>query len=174
MAVAARADRLTQNWKEGLKAIEETKFTPGKAIAAAEAKSKGKAVSVHYVILSGKLSIWVHCYANEKCWIVPVDPKTGKATDMREGASADMSCPTASEATRLMEEFKFPLTKAMEVAEAHSKGTALTGKTDVQEGNLTITVSSAVVDKLMLVTVDGKSGKVTKMEEEKRSQQPGG
>ncbi len=159
------ADRFMQHWERSLKSLEETKFTQAKAIEVAEAQTKGKAVSTHNVVLKNTLAIWVHCYADDKCLIVPVDPKSGKAAESWVGVPADLSCSTAAEATKLMAESKASLTKAIETAEAHTKGKAFSSKTDVKDGALTITIGCGVEGKAKVVTIDGKTGQVTKTED---------
>jgi len=158
---AARADRLTQHWKETAKAFTENKFTVAKAIEVAEAESKGKAVSVHTVLLAQKLSIWVHCYGDGKCTVVPVDPKTGKSGTTKTGGSADLSCSTGEEAVRLMDAAKLNIAKAVETAETQSKGKVVAVKTEVKNGALNIVLVTVVGEKAQLISVDGKSGQVT-------------
>ena len=162
--IAARADRLTQHWRETAKVIERTKFSAAKATEVAEAHSKGKAVSIHSVNLKAGLGMWIHCFADDKCMIVRVNPKTGGVDDMTTGVAADLSCRTAADAVKLMDAGKVNMSKTIEAAETHSKGKVVATKTEVTDGVLIFVLVCAVGDKAVLVTVDG-TGKVTKMED---------
>ena len=66
-----------------------------------------------------------------------------------------------------MDEGKLSLSKAIELAEEHSKGKAVAAYCELEDGGLEIEVYCLVGDKIMEVEIDGKTGKVTEMEEAK-------
>ena len=78
------------------------------------------------------------------------------------------TCATSGkDMVKLMEEGKLSLGKAIELAEEHSKGKAVAAHCELEEGGLEIEVYCLVGDKIMEVEIDGKTGKVTEMEEVK-------
>ncbi len=66
-----------------------------------------------------------------------------------------------------MDDGKLSLGKAIELAEKHSKGKAVAAYCELEDGSLGIEVYCLVGDKIMEVEIDGKTGKVTEMEEAK-------
>ncbi len=66
-----------------------------------------------------------------------------------------------------MESGKLSLGKAIELAEEHSKGKAVAAYCELEDGVLEIEVYCLVGEKIMEVEIDGKTGKVTEMEEAK-------
>ena len=66
-----------------------------------------------------------------------------------------------------MDDGKLSLGKAIELAEEHSKGKAVAAYCELEDGDLQIDVYCLVGDKIMEVEIDGKTGKVTEMEEAK-------
>ena len=68
---------------------------------------------------------------------------------------------------KAMDEGKLTLAKAIEKAEAKSKGRAVGALCELEEGKLDIEVWCLVGDKIMEVTVDGKTGEATDTEEVK-------
>ena len=70
-----------------------------------------------------------------------------------------------------MDEGKLSLSKAIALAEEHSKGKAVAAYCELEGGSLEIEVYCLVGDKIMEVEIDGKTGKVTEME--KRDSLPG-
>ena len=77
-------------------------------------------------------------------------------------------CATSSkEMVKSMEEGKLSLGKAIEVAEKHSNGRALAAYCELKGGGLEIDVYCLVGNKIMAVEIDGKTGKVSEMEQEK-------
>ena len=66
-----------------------------------------------------------------------------------------------------MDDGKLSLGKAIELAEEHSKGKAVAAYCALEDGGLEIEVYCLVGDKIMEVEIDGKTGKVTEMEEAK-------
>ncbi len=66
-----------------------------------------------------------------------------------------------------MDDGKLSLGKAIELAEEHSKGKAVAAYCELADGGLEIDVYCLVGDKIMEVDIDGKTGKVTEMEEAK-------
>ncbi len=66
-----------------------------------------------------------------------------------------------------MDDGKLSLGKAIELAEEHSKGKAVAAYCELEDGGLEIEVFCLVGDKIMEVEIDGKTGKVTEMEEAK-------
>ncbi len=73
---------------------------------------------------------------------------------------------------KLMEEGKLSLGKAIEIAEKHSNGRAVAAYCELEGGGLEIEVYCLVGNKIMEVEIDGKTGKVSEMEEKKSL--PGG
>ncbi len=66
-----------------------------------------------------------------------------------------------------MDDGKLSLSKAIELAEEHSKGKAVAAYCELEDGGLEIAVYCLVGAKIMEVEIDGKTGKVTEMEEAK-------
>ncbi|MEK6674237.1 MAG: hypothetical protein AABZ47_01125 [Planctomycetota bacterium] len=161
LSTVAFAGKLTDGWKDTLKAMDEAKLTPAKAVEAAEAHSKGKAVSIMGMLKDKKLTVTVNVIAEGKCKAVTVD-SAGKATGMADAKADDMSCGTGADAVKMMDAAKTTLGKAIAAAEEHSKGKAVAAMSAADS----VTVACAVGDKMMMVTVD-KTGKATKMDEEK-------
>ena len=159
------ASRLTQHWEATAKAFDEHKFTLAKAVELAEAHSKGRAVSVHTVILNEKFRLWVHCAVGNNCAIVRVDPKTSKADEMTVGVPADLSCRTAETTVKLMDEHKIDIVKAAAKAEAASQGKVVAAMTEVVDDALQFVFVTVVGEKGKLVTVAAKTGEVTKTED---------
>ncbi len=71
------------------KAMDDAKLTLGKAIEAAEAASKGKAVGAWSTWEGGKLGFSVYCMVGDKLNSVAVDG-TGKAGKMEEAKMMSM------------------------------------------------------------------------------------
>jgi hypothetical protein len=82
--VYAGCGKCVGDCKKVVKMMDDGKITLGKAIEAAEAHSKGKAVSAHCDAAHGSLQIEVFCMAGEKLMKVSVDGKTGKAGASKE------------------------------------------------------------------------------------------
>jgi len=72
--------------KDVVKAMDAGKVTLSSAIAAAETKSKGKAVAAYSDFEDGKLDFDVYCLVGDKIMAVEVDG-AGKAGDMKEAKS---------------------------------------------------------------------------------------
>ena len=68
---------------------------------------------------------------------------------------------------KLMEEGKLSLAKAVEIAEKHSNGKAVAAYCELEGGGLEIEVYCLVGDKIMEVEIDGKTGKVSEMEQKR-------
>jgi len=68
---------------------------------------------------------------------------------------------------KLMEEGKISLSKAIEIAEKHSNGRAVAAYCELEDGGLEIEVYCLVGNKIMEVEIDGKTGKVSEMEEKR-------
>ncbi len=68
---------------------------------------------------------------------------------------------------KLMDEGKLSLGKAIELAEKHSNGKAVAAYCELEGGDLEIEVYCLVGNKIMEVEIDGKTGKVTEMEEKR-------
>jgi hypothetical protein len=170
----ARADRLTQHWKEALEIMEKEGFTLEDAIKAAESHVNGKAVSIHSVKIDQSFWMWVNCQVEGKCRIVFFDVRSRKITKVQDGQAADMSCAWAEEALKIIEQSKITLLKAIEVAEEYSKGKAASAMSIARDGDLIFRVCCKVGDKPMVVTVDGKTGEGRHMKEAKEQPRPGG
>jgi len=67
----------------------------------------------------------------------------------------------------LMEEGKLSLGKAIEIAEKHSNGRAVAAYCELEGGGLEIDVYCLVGNKIMEVEIDGKTGKVSEMEQKR-------
>ena len=74
---------------------------------------------------------------------------------------------SGNDMVKLMEEGKLSLSKAIEIAEKHSKGKAVAAYCELEGDGLEISVYCLVGDKIMEVEIDGKTGKVSKMEEKR-------
>ena len=68
---------------------------------------------------------------------------------------------------KAMDDGKLTLARAIEKAEAKSKGRAVGALCELEKGKLEIDVMCLVGDKIMEVTVDGKTGEATEMKEVK-------
>ncbi len=68
---------------------------------------------------------------------------------------------------KLMEEGKLSLGKAIEIAEKHSNGRAVAAYCELEGGGLEIEVCCLVGNKIMEVEIDGKTGKVSEMEQKR-------
>jgi len=171
-ALVLAGSKLAENWKDTLKAMDEAKQTPGNAIAAAEAHGKGKAVSVMGSVKDKNVSFAVHVVAGGKCQVVTVD-KTGKATESKDPSAG--ACVGCGDTVKAMDAGKYTLAAAVKAAEEYSKGKAVNAaaETTAKDGTV-VTVACAVGEKLQLVTVDGKTGKATKMEEDAPAPKKGG
>ncbi len=66
---------------------------------------------------------------------------------------------------KLMDEGKLSLGKAIELAEKHSNGKAVAAYCELEGGGLEIEVYCLVGNKIMEVEIDGKTGKVSEMEQ---------
>ena len=66
---------------------------------------------------------------------------------------------------KLMEEGKLSLGKAIEIAEKHSNGKAVAAYCQLEGGDLEFEVYCLVGNKIMEVEIDGKTGKVSEMEQ---------
>jgi uncharacterized membrane protein YkoI len=159
---------MTAGWKDVLKQMDAAKLTPASAVAAAEAHSKGKALGVMGAVKDNKLGITVHCVVDGKCKAVTVD-NTGKATDVKDATSGCKGC---ADSLKAMEGGKVTLASAIKAAEEHSKGKAIAAMAETAAGATNIMVACAVGDKAVIVTVDGKTGKATKMEDDKAATPP--
>jgi hypothetical protein len=73
----------------------------------------------------------------------------------------------AKEILKAMDEHKITLVKAVEVAEKHADGKPVQAAVLMHGKDLMFDVYCVKGDKIMLVTVDGKTGKATKSEEVK-------
>lgn len=147
------------------KALESHKLTLANAILTAQAASKGKAVEARAWLKGNELMVTVRCSANEKCMEVPIDVKTGKAG--KAVAAVDAKAHGAThELVKLMDTNKIELVKAIETAQASTKGIAVMARTRAEkQGALAFDVQCVAADKAYDVIVDGKTGKVTKTRE---------
>ncbi len=68
---------------------------------------------------------------------------------------------------KLMEEGKLSLGKAIEIAEKHSNGKAVAAYCELEGGDLEFEVYCLVGNKIMEVEIDGKTGKVSEMEQKR-------
>jgi len=169
-ALVLAASKLTENWKDVQKAMDEAKITPTKAVEAAEALSKGKAVAVTAAVKDKAVNFTVHTVAGGKCQAVTVD-KAGKAGESKDPSAG--ACAGCGDSVKAMEAGKFSLASAIKAAEDHSKGKAFAASCETKAGNTETQVACAVGDKAVIVTVD-KTGKATKMEDDKPAPKPGG
>ena len=81
--VYAHCGKCAADCKSMVKKMEEGKTSLAKAIEAAEAHSKGKAVGAMGELEAGKFGVEVYCMVGDKLMEVDVDG-TGKATGMKE------------------------------------------------------------------------------------------
>ena len=84
--VYAHCGKCAGSCKDMVKAMETGKTTLSAAIAAAEEKSKGKAVGAYPMMSGDKVSFDVYCMAGDKLMQVSVD-SSGKAGDAKEAKS---------------------------------------------------------------------------------------
>ncbi len=68
---------------------------------------------------------------------------------------------------KLMEGGQLSLGKAIEIAEKHSNGRAVAAYCELEDGGLEIEVYCLVGNKIMEVEIDGKTGKVSEMEQKR-------
>lgn len=84
--VYAHCGKCAGDCKTMAKAMETGKTSLTAAIAAAEEKSKGKAIGAYPTLKDDKLTVDVYCMAGDKLMQVTVD-STGKAGDAKEAKS---------------------------------------------------------------------------------------
>jgi len=84
--VYAQSGKSPADCKTMVKAMETGKTSLTAVIAAAEEKSKGKAVGAYPTLKDDKLTVDVYCMAGDKLMQVTVD-STGKAGDAKEAKS---------------------------------------------------------------------------------------
>jgi len=84
--VYAHCGKCAGDCKNMVKAMETGKTSLTAAIAAAEEKSKGKAVGAYPTLKDDKLTVDVYCMAGDKLMQVTVD-SSGKAGDAKEAKS---------------------------------------------------------------------------------------
>jgi len=171
--VTVRAD-VEQNDK-ALKELQDAKLTIDKAIKTAEEYCEGTAVSAHVKVSKyGGSRVVVRCLADDKCAEVHVGVKDGKALRKREitkpPKDAGDDILKTKDVVTMMEKAKVTLSKAIEAAEKHTKGTAIQAVPSVKEDKLQIVVCCKADDKWLNAFVDGETGKVTKTEEVKKEE----
>jgi uncharacterized membrane protein YkoI len=157
--------------EEALRALEAGKLTLVKAVEAAEDFSKGQAIAARVKMQGKEGEVLVHCQVNGKCMVVPVEIKTGKATKMAEATPKDEKedhVGKATEIVKMLDDAKLTLVKAIDAAEAHAKGKAVGVTSKLEGGKLELLIDCHASGKSFNVTVDGKTGKVTKSEEVKK------
>ncbi len=146
------------------KALDSHKLTLAKAIETAQASTKGRAIEARAWMKGNDLMVRVNCWADDKCMEVPIDAKTGKA-GKAAAMKDDKAHSNGRELIRLMDSGNTALLKAIAAAEAESKGQALEARSLSNKNALTYTIRCATSEKCFDVTVDGKTGKVTKSRE---------
>jgi uncharacterized membrane protein YkoI len=164
LLAASSTARAAGNDEEALKQLEANKLTLAKSVEAAETFSKGKAVAAHVKVDAKTSEVMVDCLVNDKCMEVPVDIKTGKATKMTEaskGERKDEHLGKAKDIAKQLDTDKMTLAKAIEAAETHAKGKALSITPKLKGEKLELTVHTLAGGKAADVTVDAKTGKAT-------------
>jgi hypothetical protein len=167
LPVAARAGEKDD---EALKNLDAAKLTLTKAIQAAETESKGKAIAAHVKVEGAGGQVIVFCEVGGKCMEVPVDIKTGKAAKATEANAKDEKgdhLTKPAEIVKLLSAGNQTLAKIVEAAEASASATgkAISIKPKLSGDKLDYIVKVKAADKWENVTVDGKTGKVTKSAE---------
>ncbi|MEK6675406.1 MAG: PepSY domain-containing protein [Planctomycetota bacterium] len=84
LPVYAHCGKCAGDCKKMTDAMGEAKVTLSKAIEAAEAQGKGKALSANTSMKDGKLEMTVYCLAGDKLQEIHVDGKTGKAGEAKD------------------------------------------------------------------------------------------
>jgi hypothetical protein len=167
LPVTARADGKDD---EALKNLDAAKLTLTKAIQAAETESKGKAIAAHVKVEGTGGQVIVFCEVSGKCMEVPVDIKTGKAAKATEANAKEehgdhISKP--ADIAKALTTGNQTLLKIVEAAEtsASAAGKAISVKPKLTGDKFDYIVKVKASAKWEVVTVDGKTGKVTKTAE---------
>ena len=156
------------NDDEVLKDMEAAKMTLTKAVDTAEKASKGKAVAVHAKMEGKTGTIFVYCMVSGKNMEVPVEIKTGTAGKITEATAKNEKAEHVTKGADILKKLdddKFTLNRAIEAAELSSKGKAISVKPKIDGDKLDLMVKCCAAEKWYNVTVDAKTGKVTKTDE---------
>lgn len=157
---------------EALRQLQQTRMTLARAIAAAEAHSKGRAIAAHVRVEGQTAQVLVHCVVNDKCNIVPVDVRSGKAEKMTEPTPAEEKeahTGRPKDILKALGDEQTTVTRAIEAAE-RGHGQAIAVASRFEGGSLSFVVTCVEDGKTRLVTVDPK-GTVTRVDESRRSEQ---
>jgi len=147
------------------KAMDAGKVTLASAVTAAEAHSKGKAVTALAALDGEKVKFTVHTVGGGKHQDVTVDG-TGKATKMEESKLPPARATQHEEIVKALEASKVTLGTVIAAGETHSKGKAMATIAEVEGGKVSFEVYALAGDKLQEVAVDS-TGKAAGMKEAK-------
>lgn len=145
------------------KQMTDEKVTLVRAIQAAEASTKGKAVHASVRMNGNDLDIRVQCLVGDKCMEVPYNPKTSKTgtpvAATTKNKKTDLNA-RAKDLVKQMTDAKMTLVSAIEAAHKHGNGTVIFANAQRNDGKLSFAVRCVEGDKLQNLVVDGKTGKV--------------
>lgn len=146
-----------------LRQMEAAKRTLKSAVDAAETASKGKAVAAYPKLEDGSTAILVFCEVDGKCVQVPVNIETGEAGEQTPASDSERRgdyVAKAREIAKQLGEHKLTLSKLIETAETHSRGSAVSIRPKSTAGRLEFTLRVKAGGRWQFVVVDGQTGKV--------------
>jgi hypothetical protein len=169
--LASPVARAASHDEDALKQMQEHKLTLAKAVETAETACKGTAIGTH-IKMSGKdAQLIVHCAVGDKCMLVPVDVKTGKAEKATEATPVEEKedhTGKAKDITKALDTEKASVVSAITAVEkSHGKATSVMSK--LEGGKLEFAVRVVDNGKVSTVTVDAK-GNVVKADEAKKAE----
>lgn len=151
--------------------LQQNRMSLVKAITAAESHSSGKAIAAAVRVEGQSGQVLVHCVVNDKCTIVPVDVRTGKAgkpTDPTPAEEKEAHTGRPKDIVKALTDEQASLPRAIEAAE-RSHGQAVAVACRFEGGSLSFVVTCVADGKTRRVTVDPK-GSITRVDEPKRSE----
>ncbi len=178
LLLPAQASAQDKKDDEALKQLDKTSLK--QAVEAAEKESKGTAVAAEVRVKGTKADVIVYVEVGGKSMEVVVDPKTGtagKPTEVTTQAQKAEHVAKAKEISKQLADNKHKLAMAIDSAEKHSKGKAISIKPKVEGGRFDFTVRVKAEGKWQYVVIDGKtlkakSGEGKGQKQEQKTNQP--
>lgn len=161
MALSALAGMARANDMETAKKMDELKITLTQAVEAAEKATTGQATAASARLEEGKLVVDVHVLIGGVCKLVPVDQegKAGEPKDPDQKVERALHGRDPAALGKVMSDAKVMLPAAIQTAETHKKGRAVTIKSR-WHGDIVQLQVIVITQKIETVLVDPKTGKV--------------
>lgn len=161
MALSALAGIARANDMETAKRMDELKTTLAQAVETAEKALSAQATAASARLENGQLLVDVHLLIEGVCKLVTVDQegKVGEPKDADQKAERAAHGRDPVTLGKVMAEAKVMLTAAIQTAEAHKKGRAVTIKSR-WHGDIVQLQVIVITQKIETVLVDPKTGKV--------------